>query len=97
MAGNRLALAGCKEATEGPWILAKGNEKHVKIMGLEDGEYVTIEIESRDNRVVSVVHNQPGVFPFPQVVTKKYRAIKQIIGSRVSCTHVEIITGDSNG
>jgi len=91
VSGNRLALAGCKEATEGPWTLAKGNERELKISGLKDGEHIELQVLHEDS-TISFWHVKPGVFPFPQILIKKYRVVKHVSnGFTGSPTHVEII------
>jgi hypothetical protein len=84
---TRLALMACRVATQGPWTLAKGNEKSVKIVHLMEGEYIELISEKG-----SVRFEQPGVFPFPWDRIYRYRVDKFIAPDAIpSPTTVEIV------
>jgi len=91
MGAIRLALVACKEATIGPWIVAKGNELRVKVSRLAEGECVRIEMEGGHATELQ----EPGTFLLtPMTKKNRYRVVKETNG----CEHpmpttVEVIYG----
>lgn len=88
---TRLALVACSESTEGPWTLAKGNERGIKIVHLVEGERVSLEVKI-DSVYGVAFFDQPGSFPLPWERIDKYRVSKEVsLNVRGSPTTVEII------
>lgn len=88
MQQKRLALVAMKNATEGPWSRAKGNEVAVQILHLVEGEQVRLDMEIGELSE-STVFNQPGLFPLPLRRCERYRVSKT--QSQGSPTTVEIV------
>ena len=88
---TRMALVACDTTTEGPWTLAKGNEKGIKIIHMVEGERVSLEVEV-DGVSNIVTFDQPGSFPLQLDIFSRYRVLKQVDDAvRGSPTTVEII------
>lgn len=90
---SRVAMVGCKEMPEGPWILAKGNEVGLKIVHLMEGERIGLELRY-SGRCESHIFKDPGQFPFPSngQTLEKYQINKHVDeGVDPSPTRVEVL------
>lgn len=73
----RLMMVGCFGSTEGPWTIAKGNEKALEIIHLLEGERIELELESQDATHTEIYYRS-GFFPLPQVDFGRYRVVKKV-------------------
>lgn len=88
---TRLALVACKDAIEGPWTLARGNERAIKIGHLLNGERILLVAQIGDLNHQEE-YTVPGTFPLPLKRMERYRVIKQVDeGLSGSPTTVEVI------
>ncbi len=59
---TRLALVACKDATQGPWLRARGNEKSVRVQQLGRGERITLVAE-HGGALKHTEYTTDGTFP----------------------------------
>lgn len=88
---TRVALLACVGPADGPWTLAKNNERAVKVVHMMEGEHVRFEMEIGELKD-SLVFDSPGVFPLPWPRMGRYRVCKVLgDGVRGSPTTVEVV------
>lgn len=76
---------------EGPWILAKGDERGLQISGLKVGEVLLLESEIKDQRNVPLALSEGNFLDFPDRITR-YRFVKTVeAGVTPSSTCVEVV------
>jgi len=73
---SRLAMIACREAYEGPWTIAKGNESKLEIFGLGQAEGIKLELETSEG-LQSFEFSSNGLYAWP-TQGSRYRVCKVV-------------------